>query len=352
MGRAKRLALALSVTLLGCGSSSGDSPGSSSITGDGGRCLLFCISSSSQVGGGDDASVGTPDDGGFGGPDSSFDPDAYVENPDAAANAQAAATYAQADCQKNATCQGSPYGYPSLATCIQRETLALLDYLEAPGTSESPAFQLGCAAAIKAETCEQYFDTTVPGCQRTYGYLPPGAPCEYGIQCGSGYYCATSSTSNCGTCELVPPSDAGAGAPLGTIGSPCQQLSDCQFGLGCSGGSSTTSGTCVQGVIGTSCNTASYYWPCQYDTYCSSTTARCTQSPVAGPGATCGWVNLNETQYTECWAGGCNNSGYTTSTCPTLAQDGQPCSSTALCLFPASCSADGICVRTQAATCQ
>jgi hypothetical protein len=71
----------------------------------------------------------------------------------------------------------------------------------------------------------------------------------------------------------------------------------------------------------------------------------------ASGGQVCGWTSSN-TVYTECAVGNCNvPSGASTGTCPTVAQDGQSCSSTADCTFPAYCTTDGTCVFSQAASC-
>jgi hypothetical protein len=71
------------------------------------------------------------------------------------------------------------------------------------------------------------------------------------------------------------------------------------------------------------------------------------------PGATCGWTAGNYSTFSNCEATQCPQppAGAWTSTCPAVVQDGEPCSPTANCIPPASCTDAGVCGWTRASSC-
>ena len=291
--------------------------------------------------------------------------------------AQAAAALAQATCDQELSCLGAAVGYVDLPTCATRSTLYYIDNLEAPGTSSPPSAYLACASAITAATCNDFVSYwqgvgAIPACQGTAGTLPPGTACAYSEQCASNI-CEVASDSNCGVCGQ--PTDGVAGSacvnssecagslvcepsnvctPLGAAGAACNSNLPCQYPFGCTSGNNAGAlGYCEAAPVGTAaCNVTNQ--TCAIYEFCSSITTRCEAMTWAPPGGTCGWVAGNSSDWRDCAAGACTvpSGALMTSTCPAVAQDGQPCDATTPCVPPATCTSNGTCVVPQAATCK
>jgi hypothetical protein len=273
---------------------------------------------------------------------------------------QAASTYAQAWCAKSFSCLGTSLHYPDMATCLSRVALHMVDEMAAPGTSATPAGEIGCADAIPGSDCASFFNDAVPACAPAIGSLPDGAPCAYAAQCTTGT-CAIEPQLTCGTCAA--PRQAGLGcitssqcqrpliceAPglcgsLGNTGDTCATISSCTYPNGC------TSGTCQPAPAGTTCDPM--IQNCSFEEYCSSTTNTCQPDQWAGPGATCGWINGDLSVWQECSIGHCTLSGGMMSTCPAVSADRQPCGNQSVCIPPAACGPAGTCVLPSASSCK
>jgi hypothetical protein len=306
-------------------------------------------------------------DGGPESGDAAISPDAdasdapSVEAASSVAITQAASAYAQAWCAKSVTCLGTTWRYPDMATCLSRVALHMVDVMEAPGTSATPAGEIGCADAIPGSDCGTFYNDAIPACAPASGSLPEGALCAYAVQCATGT-CAMEPQLTCGMCAA--PRQAGLGcttnsqcqrplvceAPgtcssLGSTGDTCATISSCDYPDGC------TSGTCQPAPAGTTCD--STIQNCSFEEYCSSTTNTCQKDQWAGPGVACGWINGDLSVWQECSVGHCTVSGTTsTSICPAVSTDGQPCGNQSACIPPAVCGSSGTCVLPSASSCK
>jgi len=281
-------------------------------------------------------------------------------SPSGVAIAQAASTYAQAWCAKTASCLGATVGYPDMATCLSRVALHMVDVMQAPGTSATPASETGCADAIPASDCGAFYDDAIPACAPAAGSLPEGTACAYPEQCSTGT-CAIAPQQTCGICAAPTQADGGCAttsqcqrpltceAPgtcgsLGSTGDTCANISSCTYPDGC------TSGTCQPAPVGTTCDAT--LQNCAFEEYCSSTTNTCQKDEWVGPDAPCGWLAGDNTVWTECTVGLCPVSGgIPTSLCLSVSADGEPCGNQSVCLRPAVCSPARTCVLPSAATC-
>jgi hypothetical protein len=262
-------------------------------------------------------------------------------------------------------------------------------YTSLPGSTIGGDALEACAAAIQAAGCAGA--TSTPAVCAVMGTLPTGAACNEPFQCqsgvcfeGAGPIDAGPSTSSCGQCVAVS-----------ALGQPCQQ--NCTAGAVCDFDAATP--TCVVPTVraaGASCDGLTLL--CGAGLYCD-TTGTCTallaagepctsgaqcappatcpagqcQAPgTAGAGCegdeqcvaglacsvasmTCGAVTWSSSgqpcgDLTRCLVGACELG---TMTCPTVIDDGQPCSPddpSATCDRYAQCTG-GVCVLVDAAIC-
>ncbi|MGZ3442760.1 MAG: hypothetical protein ACXVDD_24735, partial [Polyangia bacterium] len=114
----------------------------------------------------------------------------------------ACADIAAVRCNQRATCSngtGITRVYGDMATCLQREKLSCTNALAAKGTGNTPDRVEQCAAALKAESCADYFAlVTPPACINT-GTLTDGTACAFAGQCSS-TYCTNDANAACGVC--------------------------------------------------------------------------------------------------------------------------------------------------------
>jgi hypothetical protein len=302
-------------------------------------CLSeVCVDYAGPDGGSHDAGS----DGGGAGSDGGADAQDSGTAADAGPTvAEAAAAMAQANCSKMVTCFGAAVGFADLETCVTREELAFTDLLEAPGTSLIASSEVACASAVTEGTCADWFNYALPACQEYVGSLPLGTACAYDVQCSTGY-CGVANGSVCGVCAALP--DGGSTAP-GGVGATCSTTTSCLYPLGCQ------NGTCQEAGIGAACSPTTQ--DCTYNEYCSSTTTTCEAFVWSAAGTTCGFIDDNDSVWSECLTASCAVPAQAwTSTCPALANDGQTCSGSAVCVSPAVCSAAGTCTVPHAASCQ
>src|SRR5262249_13120144 len=102
----------------------------------------------------------------------------------------ACADIAAARCAQRSTCTngvGIPRVYGDMTTCLAREKLACTNALAAKGTGNSPARTEQCVAALKTESCADYFAGNPPAACINTGALADGMPCAFAGQCSSTY---------------------------------------------------------------------------------------------------------------------------------------------------------------------
>jgi hypothetical protein len=297
-----------------------------------------------------------------GGTEVGFDGGDDGEGSDAAVM-QAAMALAQSYCNKAASCLGQATGYPDVATCTTLEQLWLADELSAPGALWSLDSATACASATTSATCTDFENSNVTQCDPPPGVLKDGSACAYGEQCASGT-CAVANDSVCGVCVepaaqgsmCANTSTCGAGLdcspggeclPEGDAGAPCTSGSTyCDYPLGC------VNGVCTQEAQGDSCSYTEQ--DCATALFCSSATNTCQAFAWAPPGGTCGWVAGNDSLWRGCSVSfTCPvPSGGETATCPAVAQVGQACNASAVCLLPYVCTSAGVCSWTPASQCK
>ena len=178
---------------------------------------------------------------------------------------QACSDLATFRCQKLAGCEplGETVRYGNDQTCLDRETLACMNALSAPGTGNTPRNVEGCLVAYAGYECADFMNSNPPAaCRAPSGTVAVGQPCQFPAQCQTGY-CALPRGAECGTCAALPvagdscASGASCGYNLvcsnltqkcvawGTVGDPCDKRDGtCGYGFGCATTTSGTAGTC------------------------------------------------------------------------------------------------------------
>jgi hypothetical protein len=202
--------LALSVTILGCGSSKsehGTEPasggassgagglGGTSAAGQSGRG--GASGSGSAMGGSAGSSAGGGSAlGGSSGSSAGSGSSAAGSSAGSAevgrAEAEACILYAAASCKAQAACRSadSGNGYGCALHCP--------DALFAPGSTRTAEVVKECAAALATASCEDLANGVYPPCV-TPGTRKVGEPCLYSAQCES-LACNTDDSGGCGTC--------------------------------------------------------------------------------------------------------------------------------------------------------
>jgi hypothetical protein len=147
--------------------------------------------------------------------------------------------------------------------------------LKAPGTSVTPTFLEGCAAASNAQTGCRDVDK-LPECKTGNGTLPVGAACLGSEQCAGGR-CKRPSTStaglDCGTCEATI-AEGGACSTTATSDAFCGRGLSCQSGKCAKPPASVAAGASCIVMEGNSTSTRS----CVTGYYCNVTFAAGTPS--------------------------------------------------------------------------
>src|SRR5512146_1889669 len=116
--------------------------------------------------------------------------------------ATACADVAAARCNQRSTCTngtGITRVYGDLATCLAREQLGCENGLAAKGTGNTPDRVEQCVAALKTESCTDYFAGNLPAACVNAGSLADGTACAFAGQCSS-TYCTGLADAACGTC--------------------------------------------------------------------------------------------------------------------------------------------------------
>jgi hypothetical protein len=274
------------------------------------RRLLSLALLSFLVGCGDNS--GTPP-----APDASVPPDLAPPADLAVTADEACQQAAEALCALVSTCENFAlqYIFGDQATCVARFKISCLPSLMEKGTSQTPASLADCVAAIKTETCDDFFGNsgsmTPPACNLV-GTLGNGSSCADDNQCMS-HFCAIPRTGGCGTCSPAP-----------MAGSSCLNLSSCGKGLVCN-----TSNVCTVPVgVGNPCDGDA---PCGQQMTCvgQMVNQKGTCMKVLDGGATC---DPNKMTTAECNFGKgfyCKlaNLQDKTGTCSAIgaATTGQPC---------------------------
>jgi hypothetical protein len=166
----------------------------------------------------------------------------------------------KARCARTDACSkdGVALKYGSEAACEEREKIACLAGLAAPGTSSTPTYVEGCAASIAAQSCGDFLNGAA-ACVPAPGPRKNGDPCGAAAQCDS-TFCAVVKNTQCGTCAPLPKAGdscatTGCGRDLkcdgtsmicyapGAAGAACSKDAPCGNGLSCVGAKGT--GTCM-----------------------------------------------------------------------------------------------------------
>ena len=124
----------------------------------------------------------------------------------------ACADVAAARCAQRSTCSngiGVTKVYGDMTTCLAREKLGCTNALAAKGTGNTPDRTEQCVAALKTESCADYFAGNVPAACINTGTLTDGSGCAFAGQCSS-TYCVGLTDAACGTCGRPSPPAATA----------------------------------------------------------------------------------------------------------------------------------------------
>ena len=116
--------------------------------------------------------------------------------------ASACASLAQAYCSRFSACDPLDFGvvYGDAKTCEDRvSTVDCTGEFSSPGTPATPDNKRACAAAVAAQTCDDWLTGNPADCELR-GSSAKGAGCEYDSQCQTGF-CKRPSGSWCGTCQ-------------------------------------------------------------------------------------------------------------------------------------------------------
>src|SRR5262245_10013351 len=103
--------------------------------------------------------------------------------------ATACADIARARCDQRSMCSSAPGAtgpgasllrvYGDMATCLERETLACTNGLQAPQTGNNPAKVEKCVAAFPTYSCQDFFDNNPPADCLVTGARAAGAVCTF-----------------------------------------------------------------------------------------------------------------------------------------------------------------------------
>lgn len=273
---------------------------------------------------------------------------------------EACATYTSAFCAQLSSC--APFvlrvAYGDEGTCAARLTLACTPAFGATGTQATPSQMERCAAAVRAENCDEFLDNPQPSVCAVPGTAPAGARCGADAQCAS-TYCKGAAGTVCGTCMV-----------RAAAGEACVVDGDCAATLVCNGGTCVGPGqlgaacsltqpclrtlTCMGGKCGTPValnGTCSALTDCDgsHGLYCNTNTKTCQQTQIATEGQRCGVVGSNLVACSRGASCGMkNNEG----TCHQPAADNAVCGPDISCVTPAVCTTMARCTLPNPSICR
>jgi hypothetical protein len=297
----------------------------------------------------------------------------------------ACADIAAARCAQRSTCTngvGITKVYGDMTTCLAREKLACENALAAKSTGNTPDRTEQCVAAIKTESCTDYFAGNTPAACINTGTLADGTACAFAGQCSS-TYCDGLANSACGTCgqPLASGADCSNGGTCargqtcftspgmmstttciteGASGASCSRAAPCATGLSCVGTLAMGAmGTCMAAgtMPGVACDPTARTAPgCDraVGLFCNATSKTCTAVTFAANGAACGVGtdgNLIDCTAGVCFGSTIGGANPMMGTCKADAADGAACDTA----NGPGCSAPAKCVTgsgSTAGTCQ
>lgn len=273
---------------------------------------------------------------------------------------EACAAFATAFCAQLSSC--TPFAlevaYGDEGTCASRLTLACTPAFGATGTQGTPSDMEQCAAAVTAESCDDFLDNPQPSACAVPGAAPAGAACGANAQCAT-TYCKPAAGTVCGTCTAHAGAggacvvDADCAATLlcngstcvgpGQLGAACSTTAPCLRTLTCIGGKCATpvplNGACS---APTDCDGS-------HGLYCNSNTKTCQQTQIAMDGQPCGVVGSS---LVACSGGAsCGNITNKQGTCHQPAADNAVCGPDISCLAPAICTTTARCTLPNPSVC-
>jgi hypothetical protein len=298
----------------------------------------------------------------------------------------ACADIAAVRCNQRATCSngtGITRVYGDQTTCLAREKLSCTNALAAKNSGNTPDRVEQCAAALKAESCADYFALVTPAACINTGTLSDGTACAFAGQCSS-TYCTNDANAACGVCgqpvaangDCTNGGTCARGATCATTpgsmgmmmscitpaaaGASCSRVAPCGTGLTCVGaigmGPNAMPGSCMASgtMAGVACDPTARTAPgCDraVGLFCNTTSKTCTAVTYAANGATCGVGS--DGNLTDCAGGTCFGT-----TCKAAAADGAACDTVngPDCLAPAKCATaagatTGTCTLADASKC-
>jgi len=306
----------------------------------------------------------------------------------------ACADVAAARCAQRSTCTngvGVTKTYGDMTTCLAREKLGCENALAAKSTGNTPDRTVECSAAIKTESCTDYFAGNAPAACINTGTLADGTACAFAGQCSSTYcvglgnaacgscgqpLAAGADCSNDGTCargQTCFSANTGMGMTTqscvteGAAGASCSRTAPCATGLSCVGTLAMgATGTCMPAatMAGAACDpTSRTAAGCDraLGLWCNATSKTCTAITFAANGAACGVGS--DGNLIDCTGGACYGSSNSINnpmmgTCKADAADGAACDTAngPGCLSPAKCvtgsgSTAGTCQLADATKC-
>jgi hypothetical protein len=300
------------------------------------------------------------------------------------ADRAACAARASAHCDRLARCTASAIlrlTYGDRPSCVDAQGATCLAERASPGSRMTARDLSACAAAIAAQSCDDYLTAQpLPACDFA-GSKDDGVPCRFGAQCTSGS-CAVAVDRACGNCTPRPragdscfATSCGPGLSCNgltctafTIGAPCDHLSQrCAQGLSCVGGSTLAPdqvGACTPdlSVEGAACDPVGATIPAcdlRLGLYCSPAKKRCARYGFASTGGRC---NELDDDIVLCDRSAICTDGVegqmVVSTCSPTGRPGESCSpDTIACEAPAECvtttggSLSGTCRAPDASDC-
>ncbi len=190
-----------------------------------------------------------------------------------------------------------------------RLKVACASGLSLNGTAITPQTLSNCAAAVKGLSCDGAFED-LAACDFPPGKLAAGAGCVAGAQCATEY--CKQGDGACGVC-----------AARVAIGGACRTTLECVENARCSSGKCVTD---IENPVGASCDSTTGV-SCQRGLYCDYATKTC--KTFVAEGGSCASAPC-KTDLT------CDS---TSKTCvkPTLAAEGQACSTTVRCQTGLAC---------------